>query len=432
MTWHNILHIVSVFFDEIIFGFTFYYPFFMAWLWMIGGVWFFLRYERGTFNQINNPPPLKNPQPCSILIPCYNEENNVLETFAYALRTRYPEYEVIAINDGSSDRTGAMLDELARKHQQLRVIHLVENQGKAVALNIGAAAARYNYFVCIDGDAMIHPYAVYWLMSHLVEGGRVGAVTGNPRIHNRSTLIGKIQVGEFSSIIGLIKRAQRTYGRIFTVSGVISAFNKAALHRVGYWNANTVTEDIDVSWRLELDFFDIRFEPKALCYIYMPETIRGLWMQRLRWSQGGIEALLRYSTKLFSWRRRRFWGVALESVLGIVWSYTVMIVIALYFLGLVVPLPPNWQVGSILPRWHGMILATTCLIQFLVSMLLEYQYERPRYFRYYFWVIWYPMLYWILSMSVVIVALPKALFKRRRRGRWRRYDHGIRPVSKGE
>ena len=84
-------------------------------------------------------------------------------------------------------------------------------------------------------------------MWHLANGPRVGAVTGNPRIRNRSTLLGRLQVGEFSSIIGLIKRAQRIYGRIFTVSGVIAGFRISALHQVGYWNTDMVTEDIDVS-----------------------------------------------------------------------------------------------------------------------------------------------------------------------------------------
>ena len=62
------------------------------------------------------------------------------------------------------------------------------------------------------------------LVAPLIDNPRVGAVTGNPRIRTRSTLIGRIQVGEFSSIIGLIKRTQRVYGQVFTVSGVVAAF----------------------------------------------------------------------------------------------------------------------------------------------------------------------------------------------------------------
>lgn len=428
MWWSNLTQLASLNARDVLFGFAFYYPLFMAWIWIIGGTWFYLRRERGSRGAPENPPALKNAPPCSILIPCYNEEKNLATTIAFALRTRYTDFEVIAINDGSSDRTGEMLDVLARQNSRLRVIHLIENQGKAIALRIGAAAARHNYLICIDGDAMLHPCAVQWMMYHLSRGSRVGAVTGNPRIHNRSSLLGKIQVGEFSSIIGLIKRAQRTYGRIFTVSGVIVGFNRTALHRVGYWNENMATEDIDVSWRLQMDSWDIRYEPNALCSIYMPETLRGLWRQRLRWAQGGVEVLLRYGRGLLTWHRRRFWGVALEYLIGVAWSYAMLVIFVLFFLGLFLPLSPEWRIATLLPTWSGVILGGTCLIQFLVSLGLDQRYERSRFMLNYFWVIWYPLLYWILSMLTVVVALPKVLLgDGHKRARWRRHDQGIRP-----
>ncbi|TKV04303.1 poly-beta-1,6 N-acetyl-D-glucosamine synthase, partial [Citrobacter sp. TBCS-14] len=69
-----------------------------------------------------------------------------------------------------------------------------------------------------DGDALLDRDAVAYIVAPLIQFPRVGAVTGNPRIRTRSTLIGRVQVGEFSSIIGLIKRTQRVYGQIFTVS----------------------------------------------------------------------------------------------------------------------------------------------------------------------------------------------------------------------
>src|SRR3546814_20032176 len=121
----------------------------------------------------------------------------------------------------------------------------------------------------------------------MIEQSRVGAVTGNPRIRNRSSLLGQVQVGEFASIIGLIKRTQRVYGRIFTVSGVVAAFRRRALDHVGYWSLDMITEDIDISWKLQRDHWTIFYEPRALCWILMPETLRGLWRQRLRWAQGG-------------------------------------------------------------------------------------------------------------------------------------------------
>lgn len=83
--------------------------------------------------------------------------------------------------------------------------------------------------MCIDGDALLDRDAAAYIVEPMLYNPRVGAVTGNPRIRTRSTLVGKIQVGEYSSIIGLIKRTQRIYGNVFTVSGVIAAFRRSAL-----------------------------------------------------------------------------------------------------------------------------------------------------------------------------------------------------------
>lgn len=95
---------------------------------------------------------------------------------------------------------------MAAQIPHLRVIHLAQNQGKAIALKTGAAAAKSEYLVCIDGDALLDRDAAAYIVEPMLYNPRVGAVTGNPRIRTRSTLVGKIQVGEYSSIIGLIKR----------------------------------------------------------------------------------------------------------------------------------------------------------------------------------------------------------------------------------
>jgi hypothetical protein len=83
-------------------------------------------------------------------------------------------------------------------------------------------------------------------------------------VQNKRRLLARIQIGEFASIIGMVKRSQRDIGRIFTVSGVHVCFRRRALHDAGYWSPETVTEDIDISWRLQLHYWDIRYEPRAL------------------------------------------------------------------------------------------------------------------------------------------------------------------------
>lgn len=155
--------------SDVYFGFAFFYPLFMAWLWIAGGIWFYLKHER---KQPSLPHPSEHG--CSIIIPCFNEAAQVRDTIKFAMQTQYPDFEVIAVNDGSRDKTAEILDELLQKYPKLRVVHLAENQGKAYALRAGAMVSQNEYLVCIDGDALIHPHAVLWMMHHLTKYPRVG------------------------------------------------------------------------------------------------------------------------------------------------------------------------------------------------------------------------------------------------------------------
>jgi biofilm PGA synthesis N-glycosyltransferase PgaC len=407
--------------------FVFYYPFFMAYLWMIGALFFFKHWESDPLQGSSKLPELAEYPTVSIIVPCYNEGENVRETIQFLLNQKYPAFEIIAVNDGSKDQTGRILDELSAESARLRVVHLAKNQGKAVALSTGALISPNEYLICIDGDALLDENATLWIMTHLLRSPRVGAVTGNPRIRTRSTLLGKIQVGEFSAIVGMIKRAQRIYGRVFTVSGVVTGFRKAALHQVGYWNIETVTEDIDVSWKLQMNHWDIRFEPNALCWILMPETIKGLWRQRLRWAQGGMEALLRYGGNMLVWRKRRMLPVCIEHFVSIFWAYSVFVGSLIALVDWFTPLKSGFHPLSLIPAWHGVVLGSTCLLQFAVSLVIDARYEEGN-GKIYYWMVWYPMAYWFLSVLTTVVAVPKALLRKPgKRGRWESPDRGLRP-----
>lgn len=414
---------------QVILAFVFFYPLLMSGLWMLGGLTFYLQRERhwkwGETHAERAVPKLRGHPLVSILIPCFNEEKNGTETILAALRQNYPNIEVIAINDGSSDNTATMLHALA-VHTPLRIIHLAENQGKAMALRMGALAANSDYLVCIDGDAILDPDAVAFLVHPLIKNPRVGAVTGNPRVRTRSTLAGTVQVGEFSSIIGLIKRTQRVYGQVFTVSGVICAFHRSALARVGYWSLDMVTEDIDISWKIQRDHWSIFYEPRALCWILMPETIQGLWKQRLRWAQGGAEILLKNFGVLKYWKNRRMWILLCEFTLSALWAFSFALSILLYLIGLVVHLPAHLHVKSLLPpSFTGLVLAAFCLLQFLISILIERRYEKGL-AKTLVWIIWYPLVFWMLNLSTTLVGMPQTMFsKKRQRARWVSPDRGI-------
>lgn len=410
---------------DFLLSFSFYYPFFMAYFWMIGGLYYRLHWEVQAGRAPDNPPIMEKEPPVSLLVPCHNEGDTVRDTITFLLNQDYSQFEVIAINDGSTDNTKEILDELEAKHVKLRVIHLATNQGKAMALNTACLMANYEYLVCVDGDALLDPHATRWLVRHFGQSPDVGAVTGNPRIRNRTTLLGKIQVGEFSSIVGMIKRAQRIYGRIFTASGVIVAFRKTALHEIGYWHTDMITEDIDVSWRLQLSHWQIRYEPNALCWILMPETFRGLWKQRVRWAQGGAEVMKRYCAHLLKWSSRAMWPIFYEYILSVVWSFIVMGILLTWVAGQVFTVPDYLLVRSVLPGWTGVLLILTCLCQFMISLIIDSRYEKNL-FKSYFWMIWYPLAYWSINMFTIVVGVPRGLLKKQGgRAIWSSPDRGV-------
>lgn len=401
--------------------FTYTYPGVMATIWVSGGVYFYFHWERKQawpeiFKWNIDSPSV------SILIPCYNEGVNIYETISHLFQQNYPNIEIIAINDGSTDDTSEKLEVLRETFPSLKVLHQ-SNSGKASALNYGLVESTGEIIVGVDGDAILDYDAIGYMVYHFIQSPKVSGVTGNPRVRTRSTAIGKIQTGEFSSIIGLIKRAQRVYGMVFTISGVVCAFRRCALESIQGWSTDMVTEDIDISWRLQLAGGQVRYEPRALCWVLMPETLRGLFCQRLRWAQGGAEVFLRYFSQAIRWENRRFWPLLLEYIVSVVWCYSVCFLVAFWFLSLLLYSYSGMDPGSLFSYAIGTLLAIS-FIQFSVSFMIDSRYEREV-LRCAYWCIWYPFIYWLLNMTTVVIAFPKAL--RREKGKlatWTSPDRG--------
>lgn len=411
-----------------LFAFVGYWPLFMMLVWVMGGLTFYHLHERGS-RQSDVPPAAPDGPFVTILVPCFNEEDNAEETLRACAAQLYPHFEIVAVNDGSRDRTAEVLDALASEISRLRIVHLAQNQGKAIALRTGALMANGEVLVCIDGDAILHPHCVGWLVRRFSERPRLGAVTGNPRIRNRSSLLGLLQVGEFSATIGLIKRTQRLIGRVFSVSGVVVAFRVSALRDVGWWTPDNVTEDVDVTWKLQRRRWVVHFEPKALCYILMPETIRGLWKQRLRWAEGGAQTFLRYTRDFLDWRDRRMWGILVEYAVSVLWCYAMILTLVLMALAELAVLPPWLEPPPAPLALWGMMLSVACLVQFALALWIDRRHDGgiDDAYRPLIWVIWYPAAFWVISAVSTIVGFPKALFRRSgRRARWVSPDRGFR------
>jgi len=404
--------------DALIGDYLFFFPLVMSLLWTTGALYTWFRYERHTPRH-DSPPDASHLPPVSIIIPCFNEAAHVVETIKCALAVRHPDFEVIAVDDGSTDGTGVILDSLAEASSRLRVVRQPFNQGKSAGLKAGALAATHEVLICIDGDARIDPHAPTWIAAAFAADESLGAVTGNPRIANRSTLLGRMQVGEFSAMVGIIKRAQLILKRLFTVSGVIAAFRKSAVRQVDYWTLDALTEDIDMTWKLQRAGWRATFEPHALVWILTPETLQGLWRQRLRWAMGGAQVMLRNMDVLWAREAHGMRPLMLEMIASVTWCYLLaatFIVSAVFHYML-----PGQQFSF---AATAMILTAFCAAQFAAGALIDRRYD-THVTRDLAWSIGYPLVFWLLQFATTIVAYPLvALRGRGKPATWVSPDRG--------
>lgn len=402
-------------FDGIV-EFVYWYPALMAMMWVIGSIIFYCHNER------HGALPLKETPMVSILMPAHNESDILYNVVKEMTQLNYPNYELIMINDGSSDDTGEVLKNIVQMYENVRVIDLKKNCGKANALYLGTIASKGEILVGVDADSYLDKNALRYLVSHFINennGERVGAVTGNPRVRNRGTLLGKIQLCEYASIISLIKRTQRVLGKVMTVSGVCVAYRKKALLDCGFWDRDMMTEDIAVTWKLEKHFWDVRYEPRALCWMLVPETIKGLWRQRKRWAEGGLEVIFRHGDIFKSWRRRRLFPIYFEQVCSFFWSVCWLI---LTLILLIMEISGKTVFTEYI--WKSQFLSFVCLLQFAVAILLESNYDK-QIFKSTWSVIWYPLVYWYVNVFITLAALLKAILPKKKLATWKSPDRGI-------
>jgi len=402
--------------------FLFLFPALMSITWTVGAIW---QYRTSEYHQPagERPPEVSLAQPVSVLIPCFNEAQQVTDTVTHALAITQHDFEVIAIADGSTDETLRLLNDLAARHPRLRVLALESNQGKAAALRAGAKIAKFPILICIDGDARIDRDAPAWLTHRFMEDSKLGAATGNPRVRNRHSMLTRLQLGEFSTIVGTIKRAQMRLGCLFTVSGVIAAFRKSAVEQVGYWTADALTEDIDITWKIQRAGWKAAFEPRALAWILTPATWNGLWRQRLRWAMGGAQVMLRNIDVIARSPSIGLRILMLEMIASVVWCY----LLAIFSAGAIIHATLTLASGVIPIVTVGegaLILLALCLLQFTVGTLIDHRYD-PTAWRSVIFIPIYPAAFWILQFAATLVAYPKVLTRRRGRpATWISPDRG--------
>lgn len=227
----------------------------------------------------------------SIIVPAYNEEVVIDGTIRNLLDLDYPDYEVIIVDDGSTDNTYRRARTWVERYpdKKLKVISK-KNEGKALALNHGIKQATGNIIFCMDGDSQLRRDSLRWVVRHFVDPS-VGAVAGNVKVINRRNLWTNLQTLEYIEGLNLVRRFQGFFRIVNIIPGPCGAFKKSMLKEVGFYANDTFAEDCDVTLRILSKGWKVCYEPRAVSLTEAPEGLLDLIKQRYRWTRGVIQAV---------------------------------------------------------------------------------------------------------------------------------------------
>lgn len=227
----------------------------------------------------------------SIIIPAYNEEISISSCINSMLNLNYPSYEVIVVDDGSSDNTFIKASEFNDKG--VKTIRQ-DNTGKPGAINTGIKSASGKIVLTVDADSKLHPDALTWISRRFSKNHRLGAVAGNVKIDKPEGLMKILQSLEYTTSINLVKKTQSILHCVMIVPGAIAALKNEVLHEVGGFPTDTFAEDFDITMKILQAGYHVEYESRAIAFTQAPKSIEDLMKQRRRWSRGIIQVLAKY------------------------------------------------------------------------------------------------------------------------------------------
>ncbi|MGZ9098172.1 MAG: glycosyltransferase [Brevundimonas sp.] len=303
--------------------------------------------------------------PIALLAPAYNEALTIVESVRSLLSLQYPSFEVIVINDGSSDGTLQVLIDsfglqpierhydmpidhkpirgvYGAKHQPRLIIVDKENGGKADALNAGINISRAPIFCSMDADSLLEPDALLRAVRPFVEDPeRTVAVGGTVRIANGCriehgrvleirpprNLLAQLQTVEYLRAFLMARLAWSRINTLTIISGAFGLFRRNRVIEAGGYTHGTVGEDMELVVKLHRLMRDkglpyrVAFVPEPVCWTEAPEDLRVLGRQRARWHRGSLETFERHWDMMFQRKYGRvgivgFGYIFLVDVLG--------------------------------------------------------------------------------------------------------------------
>lgn len=240
----------------------------------------------------------------SIIVPVYNEGKVLHYSIESLLDIDYPNYEIIIVNDGSTDDTAEVGESLVGYHRGrtglVKVLLINKpNGGKSKALNAGIQYSEAQFVLCMDGDSQLTPNTLRMAMRHF-DDPTVGAVAGNVKVQNRKRVLTDLQALEYLEGLNLARSAQGFMQMVNIIPGPIGVFRKVTLRDAGFYSSDTFAEDADVTLKILAKGWKIVYEPNAVAYTEAPGTIYQLLKQRYRWTRGILQAIRKHKRYLYN------------------------------------------------------------------------------------------------------------------------------------
>ncbi len=331
--------------------------------------------------------------PVSIIVPGYNEEVTAIKTIQSLLKTKYPVFEIIFVDDGSKDRTYELVNTAYGHHPLVQVL-TKPNGGKASALNFGIAHAKSDFVVCIDADTQLKDDAVYHMMTYFTDA-EIGAVAGTVKVGNENNLITRWQSIEYITAQNMDRRAFDLINSITVVPGAIGAFRKSAIFKAGGFTYDTLAEDCDLTMRILKQGYIVKNCDDAIAYTEAPETLNGLLKQRFRWSFGVMQSFWKNRNALFNKKYKYFGMVGMPNIL--VFQIILPLFSPLADLFMIIGLFSD-KPGRIIAYYVGFVL-----IDFVVAIIAFWM-QKEDYKKLVYIIpqrfVWRQLMYYVLFKSV--------------------------------
>lgn len=231
----------------------------------------------------------------TVMIPAHNEESVISSTVENILGLDYENFEIIVIDDRSSDNTASVIRELENKHAKVTALIREKDAfpGKSAVLNDAFKIAKGDAILVFDADATVDPDFLKKMIPHL-EPKEVGAVQARKVIRNKNVnLLTRCQNNEYTMDAHLQVGRDSVKGAV-ELRGNGELIKREAIEDIGGWNNYTIVDDLDMSTRLHIKGWDIRFCLDAVVYEEGIIYIKPLYRQRRRWLEGTIRRYLEY------------------------------------------------------------------------------------------------------------------------------------------